>query len=199
MIQETSNIAVLLLAAGASTRLGHPKQLILKNGQTLLEKEAQVALDSGAQPVVVVLGAYAAKIKPAIARLPLYILQNETWESGMGSSIACGIQFLEKEFPEVEAVILMLCDQPFVQADTLTNLAKTWRETAHGIVASSYGDHFGPPALFERRFFPELLALQGEKGAKAVLQTHLKELVLVPFPEGALDLDTPEDCAKWLG
>ena len=129
MIQETSKIAVLLLAAGASTRLGHPKQLILKNGQTLLEKEAQVALDSGAQPVVVVLGAFAEKIKPAISRFPLHILQNETWKSGMGSSIACGIQFLEKEFPEVEAVILMLCDQPFVQAGTLIHLVQKWHET----------------------------------------------------------------------
>jgi len=199
MIQESSKVAVLLLAAGASSRLGHPKQLIVKNGQTLLEKEALVALDSGAQPVVVVLGAYAAKIKPAIARLPLHILQNEAWESGMGSSIACGIQFLEKEFPEVEAVILMLCDQPFVQADTLIHLVQKWHETGKGIIASTYGDSFGPPALFGRHFFPKLLSLQGEKGAKAIMLAEQEALVLVPFPEGKVDLDTPEDCAKWLG
>lgn len=198
MSDDVSNIAILLLAAGASTRLGHPKQLIQLDTQSLLEKAAGAALDSGCQPVLVVLGAYAEKIKPVVQHLPVQIVENAAWQSGMGSSIACGIPFLEKDFPELEAVILMLCDQPFVQADTLLQLVKSWRENGAGIVASAYGGTFGPPAVFGRRFFKELGMLESEKGAKSVMMAHKEELVLLPFPEGAVDLDTAGDLEHYL-
>lgn len=197
MPNDIANTAVLLLAAGASTRLGHPKQLIKIGEQSLLEKAAGAALDSGCSPVLAVLGAYAEKVKPLLQQRPVLIVENKNWESGMGSSIACGMEFLIKEFPDLEAVILMLCDQPFVQADTLQKLLKSWRENGAGIVAADYGTAFGPPALFDRRFFPQLCSLQGEKGAKSVMLAHRDELVLLPFPEGGVDLDTAGDLEKW--
>ena len=197
MPNDVSNIAVLLLAAGASTRLGHPKQLIKIGDQTLLEKAARVALDSGCRPVLVVLGAHADKIKPVLEHLRVQIVENRNWESGMGSSIACGAQFLIKEFPDLDAVILMLCDQPFVGVDILQTMLKSWRENKAGIVAADYGAAFGPPALFAKRFFPQLSSLQGEKGAKSLMLEQKEALGWVLFPEGAADLDTAADLEKW--
>lgn len=194
MAADNSGIGVLLLAAGASRRLGYPKQLLRKNNQTLLEHMAQTALDSGCRPVVVTLGAYADQIRPVLQHLPLQVLVNTDWESGMGSSVAQGIRFLEENHPDLEAVILMLCDQPLVQPATLQQLADTWQSSGQGIVAAAYGGTFGPPAIFARRFFPELSALQGEKGAKASMLAHPEALVLLDFPEGMFDLDTVEGC-----
>ena len=196
MAAENANIGVLLLAAGASRRLGYPKQLLRKINQTLLEQMAQTALDSGCRPVLVTLGAYAEKICLVVEHLPLQTLINADWESGMGSSVAQGIRFLEENHQDLEAVILMLCDQPLVQPTTLQQLIDTWRSSGQGIVAAAYGGTFGPPAIFARRFFPELSALQGEKGAKACMLAHPEALVLLDFPKGVFDLDTVEGCGE---
>ena len=196
MTENQSNIAILLLAAGASARLGQPKQLLEIGEHTLLEKMAGEALASGCWPVVVVLGAISEKIKPAIAHLPVQIALNENWENGMGSSISSGIRFLQNKYPEVETTIVMLCDQPYVKTEILLHLVETWRETGKGIVASSYSGSFGPPVLFDRRFFPELAVLKGEPGAKSVMLAHQDELALAPFPAGEIDLDTQADYEK---
>lgn len=195
---QTDRIAIVLLAAGTSSRLGRPKQLLKIGEKTLIEKMADVGLATGCQHVVVVLGAFFEKIKPAVDHLPVNILINENWSDGMGSTIACGMEFLMKNHPETEAVLLMVCDQPHVSPAVLKKLMETWRKTGAPVVASEYGGAFGVPAVFDQKLFAELATLDGEKGAKPLMLRYRDEMKLVAFPEGKIDLDTPEDfsCLK---
>ncbi len=197
MTNPTSQIAIILLAAGTSSRLGQPKQLLPFGEKTLIEVMTDVALSTGSRPVVVVLGAFFDKIKPAIAHLPVTILKNENWSTGMGGTVACGMDFLMKNHPETEAVLLMVCDQPHVSVSVLKNLIETWQTGGAPIVASEYGGTFGVPAVFDQKMFAELAALDGEKGAKPLMLRHRSEMKLLPFSEGKIDLDTPEDFSRF--
>lgn len=186
----------IILAAGASTRLGQPKQLVNLAGQPLLERICRAALSVEYQAITVVLGAFSETIKEAIAHLPVRTVINEQWATGMGSSIAAGMS----ELPEgTDAVLLLLCDQPSVTAAYLAKLWEKWQEKQCLILASDYGESHGPPAIFDRKLFAELAALQGQAGAKKLMQAYRSQLELVDFPEGAFDLDTPEDLKRILG
>ena len=185
-----SKIGVLILAAGASTRLGQPKQLLRLGEKTLLAQICETALSIENQRVVVVLGANCEAIKPSIEHLPVKVVFNEKWAEGMGSSIACGMAHLPKK---TEAVLLLLCDQPFVTPIFLEKLVEKWSTSDCSIVASQYGDSFGPPTIFHQKLFGELAALSGQQGAKKLMEKHRAELLLVDFPEGEMDIDTPED------
>jgi molybdenum cofactor cytidylyltransferase len=189
----TTKLHILLLAAGASTRLGQPKQLVRMEGQPLLERACQTALSIENRGVTVVLGAHCGAIKPAVEHLPVRIVVNESWESGMGSTIACGLASLP---PDTDAVLLLLCDQPFVYTDLLNELAAKWRLHPDHIIASAYREGFGPPAVFGKKFFEELTALQGQQGAKKLMEQHKDKLLLVDFPDGILDVDTPADLER---
>jgi molybdenum cofactor cytidylyltransferase len=197
MPDDTCDTAILLLAAGASERLGQPKQLLKIGEQTLLEKMAGVALSARLGPVVVVLGAFYEKTAAALRGLNVEVVKNEDWAAGMGGSIACGAKYLTANFPETKAVIIMLCDQPFVTPEILNQLVETRKKSEALIVASSYSSTFGPPILFDRQLFGELAALRGKQGAKAVIGNHADSLSKVPFPKGAADIDTMEDWERW--
>ncbi|MCU0348867.1 MAG: nucleotidyltransferase family protein [Saprospiraceae bacterium] len=188
-----SKIAALILAAGASTRLGQPKQLVQLAGKTLLERACETALSIDNQAVVVVLGAHCEAIKPAIEHLPVKTHVNENWQAGMGSTIAFGMAQLP---PDADAVLLLLCDQPFVTYDLLENLVGKWRENPSHVIASAYGGSFGPPAVFGKRYFAELAALNGQQGAKKLMERHREQRLLVDFPEGEMDVDTEEDLKR---
>jgi molybdenum cofactor cytidylyltransferase len=196
MPERGRNIAIVMLAAGASTRLGQPKQLLRLGGKTLLAQICETALGVENQQVIVVLGANFEAIKPAIQHLPVQVFTNEKWAEGMGSSIACGMAHLPEN---ADAVLLLLCDQPFVTTILLEKLVEKWRLSAASIVASAYGGSFGPPALFDQKYFPELAALQGQQGAKKLMEKHRENLKLVDFPEGATDIDTVEDWERVRG
>lgn len=185
-----SNIAIIVLAAGASNRLGQPKQLLQLGEKTLLAQICETALAIDNQQVVVILGAHCEVIKPAIGHLPIEIVFNEKWSEGMGSSIACGMSHLPEN---TDAVLLLLCDQPFVTAVFLKEILGKWQESKPEIMASEYAGTIGPPAIFHQKLFGELAALTGQQGAKRVMEAHRAQLVSVDFPEGALDIDTPED------
>ncbi len=189
------SLCTIILAAGASTRLGQPKQLLLMGEKTLLAQICGAALTLENQRVIVVLGAYCEAIKPAIEQLQVEVFINENWQTGMGSSIACGMAHL----PEgTDAVLLLLCDQPFVTPVFLKNLVGKWRSAPCLIAASAYAGTFGPPAIFDKKLFAELAALQGQQGAKQVMERHRVQMELVDFPEGAADIDTPEDVAVYV-
>lgn len=190
-------IAVLLIAAGASTRLGQRKQLLQVDGMMLLEKMARVALEAGNSNVTVVLGAFADSVRPSIEHLPVQILQNENWEKGMGTTIASGARFLSENHPETKAVIVLLCDQPFVHVDLLKKLVEKWQSERKLIVASRYGETFGAPAIFDEKLLPELAGLYGEKGAKSLMMKHLSDLAFIDFPLGTVDLDTMDDVERF--
>ncbi|HEX9927422.1 MAG TPA: nucleotidyltransferase family protein [Pyrinomonadaceae bacterium] len=187
-------IGIIILAAGASTRMnGKPKQLLEFEGKTLLRRAAETALSSGLRPVAVVLGANAEKLQTEIKDLPVHPAINENWASGMGGSIKTGLSVLLAENMDTEAAILMLCDQPFVTAETLNRLVETFQKTKKPIAACQYAETLGVPALFTREMFAELSDLQGDAGAKAVIRKHAAEVAKTPAPEAAFDVDTQAD------
>ncbi len=189
-------IGLLLLAAGASTRLGQPKQLLSFQGQTLLERSIGTALEASVSERLVVLGANANQILPKIASLKIEKVVNLHWDEGMASSIRLGLNHLVQKRPSLEAVIIMLCDQPFVTADLLNQFIQIYQQTASPIVASSYNEVLGVPALFSHGTFYKLLALQGDTGAKSILPDYQELLQAVQFPQGSIDIDTLEDYEK---
>lgn len=193
-------IGIIILAAGASTRMnGVPKQLLEFKGKTLLRRAAETALSfAAASPIVVVLGANAEKSLPEIKDLPVLPTINENWASGMGGSIKMGLSMLLTENTDIEGAILMLCDQPFVTAETLNRLVETRQKTKKPIVACQYADTIGVPALFAREMFAELSNSQGDAGAKAVIKKHVANVAKMPAPEAIFDVDTQADFQKLL-
>ena len=196
---HSNHTGVILLAAGASSRLGSPKQLLDFAGSKLLQHAIDTALASNAMHVIVLLGANAEIIKQELQHTTAKMIVNDAWTEGMASSIRFGLQTLVTLQPEVEAAVFMVADQPFVTADLLNELMKLNKKEQHNIVASQYGTTFGTPVLFSKRFFPELMELTGDKGAKSLVRTHQKEAAFVPFPKGEIDIDTMEDYEKAKG
>ena len=193
---HTNNTGVIILAAGASSRLGSPKQLLVYSGTTLLQHSIEVAQASDAASVIVVLGANADLINDKLKNTSAKVVVNANWKEGMASTIHCGLQTLVKLNPQIEAAILMVADQPFVTIELLNNLIDSNIKNGNRIVASKYGGTFGTPVLFSKSFFPELLELTGDTGAKSLVRKYLNETAFVPFPKGDIDIVTLEDYKK---
>jgi molybdenum cofactor cytidylyltransferase len=185
-------VAIVLLAAGSSSRLGQPKQLLAYSGSTLLRHAAEIALASRLGPVIVVLGAVEEKCRATLSGLPTIIVTNPGWEEGMGSSIATGMQEVDETLHR--AVLIMLCDQPAITPDALRSLEEHQRTTGKSIVASQYDKTFGSPALFTAEHFPQLRLLHGFHGAKSLFRNQ-PDLGALPCPQAALDIDTEGDLA----
>jgi molybdenum cofactor cytidylyltransferase len=203
-------VPVLLLAAGGSTRMGRPKQLLDYHGRPLLRHGVEQALGSICRPVIVVLGADAEACRAAIQDLPVEIVINAGWTAGMGSSIRVGMSaLLERRTradsdraadadADADAVVIALADQPLISSAFLDSLVRRHAEQRTPMVAASYDDRPGVPALFARALFPRLVALDGQAGAKALLQAAGDDLVTIPAPQAAMDIDTPDDYARLL-
>ncbi|QMU29606.1 nucleotidyltransferase family protein [Adhaeribacter radiodurans] len=184
---------VVLLAAGASVRLGSPKQNLNFQGQTLMQHAVQVAQQSGSSPIVVVLGAQADSLRAQLNFPEMYIVENKEWKEGMSASIRHGLAALLKVAPLVENVIIMLCDQPFVSGELLQELIKHKETSSQKIIACSYQDTVGTPVLFDKQYFQELLALHGNNGAKKLLYQYPEFVATIPFELGSFDIDTVSD------
>jgi molybdenum cofactor cytidylyltransferase len=189
---QTDSIAVILLAAGASVRLGEPKQLLQFQGETLLRRSAKTALAVSNQ-VVITLGANIEITRKEIEDLPIQTAENKNWETGMSGSIRSGLEKLLAEVKEPEAVILMVCDQPFADEKLLKEIISAYKETNSLIVACEYENTLGVPALFQKNLFPELLALDSQGGAKQLIKKYRPETATISFSKGAFDVDTPTD------
>jgi molybdenum cofactor cytidylyltransferase len=187
------NCAAVLLAAGASTRLGQPKQLVLLNGESLLRRTARLALEAGCSPVFVVLGFQPQQMRPELETLPVQITVNPQWQEGMGSSLRCGMTALCEARPQPQAVLVLVCDQPRLSLNHLQELLARHKAVATLITASVYATRTGVPAIFSASLYPELLATAGEQGARNLIRAHAAEVQGIPWPEGELDLDLPED------
>ena len=184
---------LVILAAGASRRMGSPKQLIEIDGRPLLVRAIEAALAAPVWPVVVVLGANAVAIRPVIGHLPVLVIENPAWSEGMASSIREGVATLRQFSRTLDAAVLALCDQPGFSAATVESLLAAHRATARGIVAARYAGRLGAPALFAREHFAALTALTGEEGARDLLNADPARVAAVELPELARDLDTPAD------
>jgi molybdenum cofactor cytidylyltransferase len=187
------NIGAVVLAAGGSSRLGQPKQLLEFRGETLIRRAVRAASEAGCDPIVVVVGENREAIELALdmrdSRHPT-IIENAEWRRGVGTSIRRGIQQLPNF---VEAAVLLTCDQPYLDASIVAGLIATLTETGRPIVASSYADTLGVPALFHRSCFDALLALPEDTGAKTFILSRQPEVAQIPFARGEIDIDTPED------
>jgi molybdenum cofactor cytidylyltransferase len=192
---DNLRFGVIILAAGASTRLGTPKQFVMVDGKPLLVRMVEAALASEAWPVIVVLGANAEQIRPILARLPVLAVDNAAWAEGMASSIRTGIATLQQFSRAIDAALLALCDQPAFSADVIARLVAEHQRSRRGIVAARYGNRQGAPALFAHEHFAALAALTGEEGARSLLSGDPSQVAAVDLPELAFDLDTPADLA----
>ncbi len=193
--QPPFHFGAVILAAGESTRMGTPKQLLPLDGQPLVVRAVEAALDSSAWPVVVVLGAHAEKIRPLFARLPVLMAENSAWNEGMAASIRTGVTTLRQFSRQLDAALVALCDQPAFSADIIAQLVAAQRTTGRSIVAARYSGRHGAPALFLREHFETLTHLTGEEGARVLLNGDVSRVASVDLPALTFDLDTPADYA----
>jgi molybdenum cofactor cytidylyltransferase len=186
----SDTLHAVVLAAGASTRFGSPKQLVRLSGRPLLHTAVTRAAEVTGNALIVVLGAGAAQLAPLLKHSPGSIVINHDWREGIASSIRAAVARLP---PTCAGVMLILADQPAVSADDLKRLAGTWRKQPQYIVAALYGGVCGAPAIFPRSSFRELAQLRGDAGARPLLRRNADRIIRVPMPSAALDVDTPED------
>lgn len=188
-----ASIAAVVLAAGGSTRLGRPKQLVPIDGEPLVRRAARAALDAGCRPVMAVLGAESDAVRAAVADLPVLPVSNPRWADGVGHSIACGIRAVAAGRPA--GCIVLPCDQPRLTAAVPAALIERFRCGDAQAVACAYGGTVGVPVLFAPALFDRLSALTGDTGAKRVLR-GCAPLEVVDFPGGELDVDTDTDLRR---
>jgi molybdenum cofactor cytidylyltransferase len=190
------NTPILILAAGASSRMGRSKQMLVVDGEPLLVHSVKVALETGAD-VFVVIGANADAHQALLSRLPIYQVDHPQWKNGMGSSLKAGLKEILVANPSVTGVLVMLCDQPKVTRAHLENLLNTANRSDKEIVASQYNHTFGVPAIFKKAMFSSLLVLGDEAGAAKLIRSAPDNVEAVDFPDGSIDLDTPDDLARY--
>jgi molybdenum cofactor cytidylyltransferase len=191
-------IAALILAAGASSRLGQPKQLLrTPDGETLLHRTVRRAQAAGCAPVLVVTGALDVELRAAVSDLAPLITHHAQWAAGMGSTIKHGLQYLLQLPEKPTALVMLTTDQPDVSEELIRALIREYHVPKPAAVAAAYAGTRGIPALFDQRVFPQIAQLAEGQGAKPLLLALDAAVVEVPFPAAALDLDTPAQVAAW--
>lgn len=198
MVHLIRSAPIVILAAGRSARLGRPKQLLSVDGISLLRRSVYTAVASGMGPVYVTIGSNAEPVLADLEGMPATAVMNHDWKEGMASSIRAGLKRVLQDDPTADGVLLMVCDQPAVDANTLKRLAVLQREADTPVAASSFAGTTGPPALFHRALFDELMGLSGDTGAKRLIKRHSKEAAFLECPEGERDIDTEADYEDWL-
>jgi len=188
-----NSCGIVILAAGASTRLGKPKQLLQYHGKTLLNHAVNEAINAKADAVVIILGKNADLFKNEIDNEKVRVVINKDWEEGMASSVRLGLDTLLKIRPYIDAVMFMVCDQPHISSLVLNELITAQQKTTKQIVTCSYGESIGPPALFHKKYFREMEKLKGDVGARNIIQQNMNDVATILFPDGKIDIDTEED------
>lgn len=194
-------VGTIILAAGSSSRLGQPKQLLVHQGKTLVRRITDMALALRKGPVTVVLGANRHAVADELEGLPVTLIDNPRHEEGLSSSLKMGLAGLFMTQNKLDAVLVLLTDQPHVSLGLLLNLVETFQEGEKGIVACRYGTEgpLGVPALFGTQYVDELLGLTGDKGARWVIVKHRADCAEIPFEAGLIDLDSPQDLERFYG
>ncbi len=167
--------AAIILAAGGSSRLGQPKQLLLIDGESLVRRTARMAVEAGCASVFVVLGCDAARMQPELEDLSIGVIHNPDWQNGIASSITTGVAALTAREPAVNNLLILVCDQSRLTTALLKELIDKHRSERATITASAYAGTTGVPAIFSRAIFPELAALSGDEGARRLIARHCNE------------------------
>ena len=186
------SVGLIILAAGGSTRLGSPKQLLRYGEETLIRRAANAAVASQCDRVEIVIGSRAQEMRRELEGLLVSIVENPDWQSGMSSSIRVGIE----EVSDDDAALIMLCDQPFVTTALLNSLIESYRRSGMPIVASDYGDVLGVPAVFSRGLFGELKSLVADEGARRIIAKYAEMVATIEFAGGRVDVDTSDDVRR---
>ena len=192
MSAPSDDLFALVLAAGGSRRLGTPKQLLTIDGESLFRRAVRCATATCGERTIAVLGCEWQRVLRSAAGSIGFFAINEEWRSGLASSIRLGVRAVPEGCP---AVLVLLADQPLVDEQDLARLVAAWRGAPQHMAASRYDDALGVPAIFPRSYFPGLLDLAGDRGARSLLQRHRNELTIIDCAHAALDIDTPEDAA----
>lgn len=192
------NTCIIILAAGSSSRMGRSKQLLKIDGEELLSRSVQIARQSAAEKTIVVLGANEMVHRKIIEQVAVDVIINKEWEKGMGNSLKKGITHLMESTPQMEAALIMVCDQPMLTSDHLTKLIKTGSTDPNDIISSSYANNLGVPVLFKKRFFKTLLSIADQEGARSLLKKNKDQITSIEFPGGEIDLDSPSDYENFI-
>ncbi|WP_303317973.1 nucleotidyltransferase family protein [Flavivirga abyssicola] len=192
--KHTLNIPIVILAAGASKRMGTIKQLLSWGEHTLLGHAIQTALKTNTKDIYVVLGANYRTIKKEIDKFPVTIIKNDAWELGLGKSIACAVDHILQAESHVEGILICLADQPFVDTDFLNTLIQNFVPNKNKIVATSYKNGFsGVPVIFDKAYASELSKLIDDNGAKSLLRKYTALVDTFKLKLDNIDIDNKED------
>ena len=186
------NLVSIILAAGKASRMGAPKQLLPYGGKTVIEKMVELTTTLPNTRTLVVTGAYQKEVEVKLLSYPVGVIYNSNWQTGMGSSIAAGVNAAEKENPD--GVIIILADQLAIQKEHLMGLIETfYQKNEQYCVCSFYKKIKGVPALFPKHWFGFLKNLRGDQGARKLLNERSEDALALPLAEAAIDIDTPKD------
>ncbi len=191
-------IGTIILGAGASSRMGRPKQLLAWRNELLVNRAVRQATALEAGPVALVLGANADLIAKEVEDTSITIGVNDNWAEGMGGSIVTGLKALLEKDSDLEGVLITLVDQPLIDSTHLLEIIENFKKNNSPLVAAAYGDTLGVPALFSADLFPRLLTLSGREGAKKIIHQVRDKLTKWPLPAAKIDLDTPEEWKAFL-
>ena len=194
----TKNYGIIILAAGSSSRLGRPKQLLPYKGQSLLRHIVDIAIAAEVGPVIVVIGSELKLLEDELKDTKAIVVHNKEWEEGLASSIRSGLDQFTAEFPSAEGVIFTVCDQPYITEFLLRQMVDGHVVSGQKLIASAYDDTMGTPVFFHKDLFPQLMELKGDKGAKQIINNNKDGMAIVSFPMGGRDIDTEADYEQLL-
>ena len=192
-----NNVAILVLAAGESKRLGKIKQLLKYRGKSLLESIVEKALLANPE-VVVVLGAHYEQVHQAIKHYPVMVVENKHWKEGVASSIRCGLQTVTVKNPNIKGVIILLSDQPLVTSDHILSITRQASDENNKIIATAYREVIGVPAYIPKTYFETLETLRGNTGAKKLINENRDEVRIINLEDAGIDIDTPRDWNEFI-
>ncbi|MFS4482906.1 nucleotidyltransferase family protein [Hyunsoonleella sp. 2307UL5-6] len=193
-MSSTPNISIAILAAGASKRMGSPKQLLKWKDSTLLKHAIKTCKNTLVKDVIVVLGANCQVIASEIKDEMITVITNTSWELGLGKSIGFAAEYVSTSKENSDGLMIVLADQPYVTSSFLNIMIEAFNGTSKGIIATAYkADKKGVPALFHKKYLMELAQLSGDDGAKSILKKYSSSVsVIIPDFEN-IDIDTPQD------
>lgn len=191
------NTGILILAAGSASRMQQPKMLLPFGKGTILSHLLEETKAVQPKAICVVTGYYHTAMLPLLQTESVMVVYNEDWKAGMAGSIKIGLSALLEQQPALDLVMILVSDQPFITRPLLQEMIQTQETSGKGIVAAFYNGIKGTPVLFSKKYFHHLQELQGDKGAKSILQLVPDDIITVDFAEGEMDIDTPEDYERF--